>query len=133
MKTFICAFIAVVGLTFSASAQTPKGTSTKTPTKEMELPAKEVALVNLSGTYTSKKGVMDKISCFGYNVGYLQTSEKMPVVICFDRMTNGSNIKITCEGPLKVEGYYESVTKESNEACKGGTMNIFYVTKWACD
>jgi hypothetical protein len=133
MKTLICAFVAVVGMSLSVAAQTPKGTSTKTPTKEMELPTKEVAIETLSGTYTSKKGVMDKISCFGYNVGYLQTTGKTPVVICFDKMTNGSNIKITCEGPLKVEGYYESVTKESNEACKGGTMSIFYVTKWSCD
>lgn len=132
MKTIACIIVAVVGLTFSVSAQNTKGTPSKS-SKEMEAPTPATRVVQLSGTYTSKKGVMDKVSCFGYNIGYLQTSEKMPVVICFDKMANGSGIDVNCTGPLQVEGYYETVTKESNEACKGGTMSIFYVTKWACD
>lgn len=98
---------------------------------------KGVATKQLWGIFESKKGVMDPVSCYGYNIGYFQlysTGETETKVICFDRMKNGEDIQLNCNTPnsITVWGYYETINLESKGACSGGTREIFFVTKWDC-
>lgn len=92
----------------------------------------------LWGIFSSKKGVMNPMSCYGYNIGDFKLysmEETDDIVICFDRMKNGENIEINCEDQaITVWGYYEnvSITRSKGSSCSAGKMTIFYVTKWEC-
>lgn len=86
---------------------------------------------SLTGTFESKKGVMTDVSCYCYNVGYLNTGGEQ-VAVCFDELPNSSDLKIECKGKMTVEGSLRSKSTESNGPCPGGTMELFYVTKWTC-
>ncbi|MGQ3012681.1 MAG: hypothetical protein ACT6QS_03180 [Flavobacteriales bacterium] len=91
------------------------------------------ASVQLSGTFDSKRGVMDDISCFGFNIGYLATAGGDYYAVCFDRLPNGSDIDVDCEAhKIWVEGYLEIREAPAGGPCRAGSREIFYVTKWHC-
>lgn len=121
MRTLLYIMLFCFGLSLNAAAQ--KGAATK----------------QLWGVFDSKKGVMDPISCYGYNIGYFDlytTEEAVTKVICFDRMKNGENLQVSCnEGnSITVWGYYETISLDSGTkgACSGGAREVFFVTKWEC-
>lgn len=99
---------------------------------------KGAATKQLWGVFDSKKGVMDPVSCYGYNIGYFKlytTGEEETKVICFDRMKNGAEVQLNCNNPnsITVWGYYETISLDGTKgACSGGSMEIFFVTKWDC-
>lgn len=106
--------------------------------------------LQLSGKFTSKKGVKDPLSLLGYNIGELenvvQSKSAEKVIVCFDKLPNSSDLEIPEN--IKVEGYYETVvvSPSENEAhpvyvnpITGKTENtvnpvisehIFYVTRF---
>lgn len=86
---------------------------------------------HLQGVFGSKKGVMDKLSCYGYNIGYLNTKNGDKVVICFDQVPESADLNVECEH-ISVGGYYKEKTADASGSCKGGTMKIFYVEEWKC-
>lgn len=86
----------------------------------------------LEGSYESKKGVMHNASCHGNNIGILTQDTGERIVICFDEMPNGKDIKVSCKN-LHVAGDYRQHTiPGDNGACKGGTITILYVTSFEC-
>jgi hypothetical protein len=88
--------------------------------------------VHYEGTYDSKKGVMHKISCYGFNIGYLTTDAGEKVVVCFDRLDGGEDVNVTCD-KLMVEGYFEEIVKESDGgSCTSGKLKILFVEEWGC-
>ena len=84
------------------------------------------------GSFESKRGVMDKASCHGFNIGYLQAEDGTRTVVCFDRLPQGGDLRIGCENQLWVEGYTETHTGAPEGACPGKTLQVFYVTEWKC-
>lgn len=89
--------------------------------------------VQLDGTYESKKGVMHNASCHGNNIGILTLDTDERIVICFDEMPNGKDIKIGCKN-ISVEGQYRQHKIAGGEGpCKAGTLTILYVQKWYCN
>ena len=88
-------------------------------------------MVELKGTYQSKKGVMHRISCYGYNIGYLTTAGGEQIVICFDQMQKSADLKIECTN-ISVQGHYSEKTIGGGGNCEPGSMKILYVRKWKC-
>jgi len=90
--------------------------------------------IELKGNFVSQQGVMSDNSCFGFNIGELYitngSSEEVKV-ICFDRMDYSAGAKIYCK-LLSVKGYYETKKIDSNNSCKAGSKEIFYVTSYTC-
>lgn len=92
-------------------------------------------VTSFTGIYSSKRGVMSPISCYGFNIGYLTLpiKESSDVIICFDKLPGGDNLNINCGNKVYVEGYYENKTISGGGGpCPAGTKKIFYVTKWSC-
>jgi len=89
-------------------------------------------LITLVGTYESLQGVMNDISCYGYNIGYLTTKDN-EIVICFDEMKNVD--KVVCDKKLTVKGNYKTVKVEENfnSPCPAGEREIFMVSEFSCD
>ena len=79
-----------------------------------------------SGEFRSIKGVMDGLSCYCYNAGYLTYDDDMVVEICFDDDDEVSN------GYITVTGYYENITHESQpiDPCPTGMKNVLIVTSY---
>lgn len=106
--------------------------------------------LQLSGKFTSKKGVKHLLSLYGYNIGELenivQNKSSDKVIVCFDKLPNSSDLEIPEN--ITVEGYYETVVVSLNEneaqpvyinPITGKTENtvnpviserIFYVTRF---
>lgn len=81
--------------------------------------------ITLTGTFKSKKGVMDKLSCYCYNCGYLTTADDKVIALCFEGDEDIPN------GNLTVTGNYETLTiKDSDGSCGSGSREVFKVTSY---
>lgn len=87
--------------------------------------------LTITGKFTSKMGVMHNISCYCFNVGFIEVEGGDRVVVCFERMKLED--KPRC-GTIEVKGYYEKYTVEedSKSPCPGGERNIFYANSFIC-
>jgi hypothetical protein len=92
----------------------------------------DYTLTNLKGKFESKKGVMNPISCYGFNIGFLKLPNGNEYVVCFDQLKNSNDLDVNCVDEISVIGEFESKTIKSNGACPAGTMEIFYVKDWEC-
>lgn len=120
MKTVLLAALAFVSFSFTK------------PAEEKSSPEKKQT-VQLIGTYQSKKGVMHNASCHGNNIGILTQDTGENIVICFDEMPNGKDIKVNCKS-LIVEGNYRQHSIPGGDGpCKAGKITILYVTSWECE
>lgn len=89
--------------------------------------------IHMEGSFDSRRGVMDPISCHGFNIGYFNPSDGDRTVVCFDRLPGGGDLEISCPKKIAVEGYYEQHTiRDGGGPCKDGDLRVFYVTKWHC-
>jgi len=88
--------------------------------------------ITLIGNYESLKGVMNEVSCYCYNVGYLTTNDNSKIVLCFDELKDVD--KVNCSSKLTVTGYYKTkkITSSLNNPCPSGEMEIFIVTSFSC-
>lgn len=87
--------------------------------------------ISLTGAFESKMGVMHNISCYCFNVGFLETDAGEKVVVCFDKMEQEEKPKCST---IQVKGYYETkkIESDSNSPCPGGERKIFYVNSFVC-
>jgi hypothetical protein len=85
-------------------------------------------MVQLSGNFSSKKGVMDVLSCHCYNGGYLTDGSGKRVAVCFD-----DNQNIACTN-LTLTGFYTTHTNkpEPTSPCKAGELAYFKVVSFTC-
>ena len=83
-----------------------------------------------TGTYQSKTGVMNNISCYCYKVGNFTTEAGETIVICFDKIDD----EPTCSENLHIKGIFESITikPEETSPCSEGTMDVFMVSEFEC-
>jgi hypothetical protein len=84
---------------------------------------------SLKGTYKSVIGVMDLLSCYCLNGGYLTTQDGKEIPICFENIEE----EIECNY-LVVEGNYitKKIDPDSTNPCPAGEMTLFYVTSYEC-
>ncbi len=104
-----------------------------TAKNETTIPISTSEKQDLTGSFESKKGVMHKLSCHAFNIGYLSTDSKNKVIICFDRMENSENIEIDCS-KISVRGNFEDheIKNDENGVCSASKLSIFYVSEWKC-
>ncbi len=82
----------------------------------------------LNGSFRSVQGVMDNLSCYCSNGGYVTTMENKKIGICFDESS-----EFTCKN-IQVKGYYRKkmINPEKYSPCPAGERNLFYVTSYKC-
>ncbi len=111
-KTLISIFVLFIG--FTSCSQT-----------KQILQQKGTTVLSFSGSYRTVMGVMNPLSCYCFNGGYLKISEEEQISISFDEL----KINKVKSGKITVTGYYEAIEHESsaNDPCPGGTRKIFIV------
>ena len=82
----------------------------------------------LTGDFRSVQGVMNPLSCYCSNGGYVTLAEGRKVAVCFENKEKVSCSKIT------VTGTYITKTIKPDPAspCPAGTMTIFQVSSYSC-
>lgn len=122
-KVLIFSSLFAVSLLFSCG-NTDSSSSQKKPEKMTSDKTTEI-----SGTYSSIKGVKNKLSCYCYNGGYLITESGERIAVCF----KDENIDINCER-VEISGKYvvKKLNTEPGSACKNGKMKIFEAEKFEC-
>ena len=88
--------------------------------------------ISITGKFESKKGVMDKISCYCYNSGYLTTDKGDRIAICLEIKDHET---IKCKEKITFTGNYEERTHgdSKNNPCPSGKMMIFIAKKYICE
>ncbi len=77
------------------------------------------------GSYRSVKGVMDKLSCYCSNGGYVSGPSGEVVAVSFD-----DNLDIPSCDNIRVTGHMTSKQIDSNGACPAGTMSFMVVESY---
>ena len=113
-------YLSALSLFYSTSCKTPQ----PQPTPEPNQPE-----TTLTGTFENKRGVMDPLSCFCFNCGYVTTAKGERVAVCIAE----ENFDINCKKAL-LKGKYVTVKQESdpNGVCSGGTMTYFEASSVTC-
>ena len=81
-----------------------------------------------SGKYKSIMGVMNSLSCYCYNGGYLTYDTDKKIKVSFDEM----NIEKVKTGNITIFGHFDEVTHTTtpNDPCSGGTITLFIVESY---
>lgn len=77
----------------------------------------------VTGSFRSVSGVMNELSCYCSNGGYVTTVDGEEVAVCFNEPVESCD-KIT------VTGYKTSKKIESNGSCPGGIMSFLKVQSY---
>lgn len=78
------------------------------------------------GAYRSVQGVMDPLSCYCNNGGYVDSPTGETVAVCFD---NNQNVGST--DYIFIEGVMTTRTIDSNGPCPAGTMSYLIVESYS--
>jgi len=81
-----------------------------------------------TGTFKSLQGVLNPISCYCGNGGYLQTEEGKEIPVCLEENQEVTCLEITVTGPY-VE---QKAPEEPTTPCPSGTMTILMVRNFEC-
>ena len=85
-----------------------------------------------SGDFRSIVGVMNPLSCYCSNGGYVTTKGGKQIPICFKSVEHPKKECIT----IKVtDGHYKTVTRKADpkSPCPSGQKDIFMVTAYTCN
>ncbi len=77
------------------------------------------------GAFRSVKGVMDPLSCYCGNGGYVESPAGRVVAVCFE-----DNVDIASRDYIEVTGVMTTRTIESNGACPAGTKSYMVVESY---
>ncbi len=99
------------------------GTAKTTDVKKQE---------TITGKLSSKKGVMNRISCYCFDSGYLTTPSGDIFAVCFKGVKSDD---IKCFDNISLTGKFESVkiTPKEGEVCQAGTLRLFMVKSFECN
>ncbi|MDD5567356.1 MAG: hypothetical protein PHH01_04135 [Patescibacteria group bacterium] len=98
--------------------------------EQQPLPSEQDKLSSLSGIFRSVKGVMDPLSCYCLNSGYLITKDNKEVPVCFE----DNDKDIQCN-QITITGDYETkkINPESTNPCPAGEMTYFNALSYSCN
>ncbi|XOV66415.1 MAG: hypothetical protein ACFHU9_12385 [Fluviicola sp.] len=94
--------------------------------EEMSSPTMEEGPRKIVGAFRSVKGVMDPLSCYCDNGGYVDSPAGETLPVCFD---DNQNVQST--DYIYIEGTMIIQSIESNGACPAGTMNYLEVESYS--
>jgi len=79
--------------------------------------------------FQSIKGVMNELSCYCYNGGFLTTESGERIAVC---ITNEDS-EITCE-KVSFTGHYETIERaaDATSPCPGGEREVFVAESFVC-
>lgn len=85
--------------------------------------------ITIEGKFRSVKGVMDPLSCYCYNAGYLTTESGEKIDICIE----DDDKNIVCEN-IVVTGYYTTKKNAPEDAspCPAGERKVFIMKSYKC-
>jgi ABC-type oligopeptide transport system substrate-binding subunit len=118
---FSIAVLLSTTLLFSCSEKTtPNETGVSEEVEENQQNTSETGVVEqrtVTGKFRSVSGVMDKLSCYCSNGGYVTSEDGVVTAVCFDEAVESCD-KIT------VTGYMTSRKIEKNGSCPEGIMGF---------
>jgi hypothetical protein len=124
---FLMLMLCIVGVAWS---------QTKTPISPQP-PKPKKSGVTIEGDFRSVSGVMNSLSCYCSDGGYVTTAAGDRIAVCFEKdefqTAKHASDKFSCER-IRVTGVYKNANRESgeNDPCPGGTMRYLAVTKFKC-
>ncbi len=90
-----------------------------------EISTNTVGQITITGSFRSVNGVMDELSCYTSNGGYIKTSDGTIVAVSFKDNENVSS----CE-KITVTGFMTSRKIEANGSCPEGMMSFLKVQSY---
>ena len=138
MKQISIALVIAAFAFFTSSCCQTNGTDGNDSTKKETLMKEEVPETTetenvkketITGTFRSIKGVMNNLSCYCYNGGFVTTAEGTEISICLPN----ENAEIDCK-TVELTGHYETITIEpdGNSPCPAGELEVFMVSSFEC-
>ncbi|MDG1330820.1 MAG: hypothetical protein P8P74_00710 [Crocinitomicaceae bacterium] len=112
--------ILIIGLSaFSSCSEKTTPITETQPTENTDEQTTEPVLnqITLTGSFRSVAGVMNELSCYCSNGGYVTAEDRVVTAVCFDEEV------ASCE-KITVTGYMTSRSIESNGPCPGGIMGF---------
>lgn len=91
----------------------------------------------IEGEFRSVSGVMNKLSCYCSDGGYITTANGDEIAVCFEKneytKARRASDNFSCER-IRVTGIYKTMSRESgeNDPCPGGTMRVLSVYRFKC-
>lgn len=79
----------------------------------------------ITGSFRSVKGVMDKLSCYTSNGGYIKLTDGTTMAVSF----NDSEDVLNCD-KITVTGYMTSRNIDSNGSCPAGMMGFLKIQSY---
>ncbi|MFN8714325.1 MAG: hypothetical protein ACK5Z2_15865 [Bacteroidota bacterium] len=118
MQSRIFSLLFFVTLVFSAC-------SSRKPVAPVAAAAETVVV---TGQFKSVQGVMDQLSCYTSNGGYITQASGERVAVSFT-----SEAEITC-ATIEVKGHYitKTISGDANNPCPAGTMKMLEVESYMC-
>ena len=99
----------------------------ESPPKEVtEVVPDAIEQITVEGSFRSVNGVMDKLSCYTSNGGYIKTEDGERIAVSFKE----NEVVSSCER-ITVTGYMTSRRIESNGPCSEGIMSFLKVQSYA--
>ncbi|MCA6363703.1 MAG: hypothetical protein IM638_11755 [Bacteroidetes bacterium] len=107
---------------FTATLQCCSSNRSATP------PAAESQTITITGTFKSIQGVMDPLSCYASNGGYVTQNNGERVAVMFK-----TEEEVTCS-TIEVKGMYVTKTAATNPTspCPDGQRSILQVESYTC-
>ncbi|GAB5424687.1 MAG: hypothetical protein Crog4KO_18340 [Crocinitomicaceae bacterium] len=93
--------------------------------EEIPIPIQAEIPERVVGSFRSVKGVMDPLSCYCGNGGYVESPAGRVVAVCFE-----DNVDIASRDYIEVIGLMTTRTIESNGACPAGTKSFMVVESY---
>lgn len=81
--------------------------------------------ITITGSFRSVRGVMDELSCYTSNGGYVDASAGTIIAVSF----NDNDVVSSCD-KITVTGYMTSKKIESNGSCPEGNMGFLKVQSY---
>ncbi len=134
MKTFtflLFVFCSLIACSPKTSLPTidPQTTQEETPSLQENTPPEVLPEKDaFQGEFHSMRGVMNPLSCYCYNGGYLmEDGQRIP--LCFDK----GEMEVECR-KVKVQGFYKTIKVDANpqSPCPAGSRKVFMVQTYEC-
>lgn len=90
---------------------------------------KPTALVSVTGGFEDVSGVMNNLSCYCGNGGYITIKNNEKIAVCFE-----NNEKVTCTN-ITANGFYENkkINPGKISQCSAGEMKYLKVSSYKCN
>ena len=123
MKIIFSILIALSFVLVTSCARVPNHYLANETEEVLETDAVEQKTI--TGSFRSMSGVMNELSCYCSNGGYVETADGIEIAVCF----KSEEVVPSCD-KITVTGYMTSKSIQSNGACPAGIMGFLKVQEY---